>query len=186
MKQASRSGRRGARSRTGVARAGRRALSCGSSGGRVGTESGWVAATSNGARVCARAGRDARSFKISRQTVKFLPASLGFKSESARYAWRSLENRENRLAKNERRETSAERQSVNASLVFFSAQKVGGFHRIARASSCLGHVPPRHPFPPPLNPPSTDHLLNTTTSAANATTPPAARNGALSCPEAWT
>ena len=69
--EASRSGRRGARSRTGVARAGRRALSCGSSGGRVGTESGWVAATSNGARVCARAGRHARWFKISGKQSSF-------------------------------------------------------------------------------------------------------------------
>ena len=81
--EASRSGRRGARSRTGVARTGRRALSCGSSGGRVETESAGVAATSNGARVCARAGRHARWFKNFRQTVKFLPASLGFKKRSA-------------------------------------------------------------------------------------------------------
>ena len=77
--EASRSGRRGSRLRTGVARTGRRALSCESSGGRVETESAGVAATSNGARVCARAGRDAGSFKISRQTGTFLPALLGFK-----------------------------------------------------------------------------------------------------------
>ena len=71
VKQASRSGRRGARSRTGVARTGRRALSCGSSGGRVETESAGVAATSNGARVCARAGRHARWFKISGKQSSF-------------------------------------------------------------------------------------------------------------------
>ena len=69
--EASRSGRRGARSRTGVARTGRRALSCGSSGGRVETESAGVAATSNGARVCARAGRHARWFKISGKQSSF-------------------------------------------------------------------------------------------------------------------
>ena len=138
------------------------------------------------ARVCARGARRAvvQNFKANSQvftcfsriqilTRDFCPGAVS------------------KTAKTASRRTSVAKPLRNGkvfrvSRFFFRAQKVGGFHRIARASSCLGHVPPRHPFPPPLNPPSTDHLLNTTTSAANKTTPPAARNGALSCPEART
>ena len=91
--EASRSGRRGARSRTGVARTGRRALSCESSGGRVETESAGMAATSNGARVCARRGDTRGRSKIQANSQVFtcfsriqktLGAEMSFQSRTSR------------------------------------------------------------------------------------------------------
>lgn len=138
------------------------------------------------ARVCARGARRAvvQNFKANSQVFTcFSRIQISTRETRAAQSRKPRKPpREERASRNLCGTAKCER----VSRFFFRAQKVGGFHRIARASSCLGHVPPRHPFPPPLNPPSTDHLLNTTTSAANATTPPAARNGALSCPEAWT
>lgn len=140
------------------------------------------------ARACVRAGGETRGrskFQGKQSSFYLLLSDSNLDARDTRGAVSKTAKTASRILVQERasRNLCGTAKCERVSRFFFRAQKVGGFHRIARASSCLGHVPPRHPFPPPLNPPSTDHLLNTTTSAANATTPPAARNGALSCPE---
>jgi hypothetical protein len=84
------------------------------------------------ARVCARGARRAvvQNFKANSQVFTCFSRIQISKREQV---GRSLENRENRLAKNERRETSAERQSVNASLVFFFARRKSAVFTVSRA-----------------------------------------------------